>query len=93
VSIEPEASTWLAGFGVAAQDFQTTLDHVKSWDWQKQDAAVHGLLHFLAHVEQKPEAVTRLLKFIKSRDLSHSSLVYLKEDSPVTAVAAGGTTA
>jgi hypothetical protein len=37
------------------------------------------LLHFLAHVEQKPEAVTRLLKFIKSRDPSHSSLAYLKD--------------
>lgn len=79
-SVEPEARDWLARFGVAVQDVQTTLDRVRSWDWRKQDDAVHGLLHFLAHVEQKPEAVTRLLMFIRSRDPSHDALAYLKSD-------------
>ena len=51
---------------------------VRGWDWQKQDRAVQGILHYLAHIEQNPEATTRLLLFIKERDAIHSSLVYLQ---------------
>jgi hypothetical protein len=77
-SIESAARNWLMSFGVIAQDIQTTLTRVESWDWRKQDDAVHGLLHFIAHVEQQPVAVTRLLNIIQTRDSSHDSLAYLK---------------
>ncbi len=79
-SVDSEAQRWPANYGVLAQDIVTTTAIVQSWDWVKQDQAVHGLLHFLAHVEQKPEAVTRLLKFIQARDPSHDSLVYLEPE-------------
>jgi hypothetical protein len=49
---------------------------VRIWDWQKQDAAVHEMLHYLAHVEQNPSAVARLLAFIGERDPEHNSLTY-----------------
>jgi len=78
-SIEVGASEWLITNGVIPQDEQTTLTIVRLWDWQKQNNAVHGLLHFLSHVEQKPEAVNRLLEFINTRDPSHDSLAYVKE--------------
>ena len=78
--VDDGAKQWLAARGVIAQDIPTTLSHTRTWDWRKQDAAVHGLLHFLAHVEQKPEAVTRLLKFIRGHDPAHDSLAYLKPD-------------
>lgn len=50
---------------------------VRGWDWQKQERAVQGILHYLAHIEQNPEATERMLRFIKERDAAHSSLVYL----------------
>ncbi len=49
---------------------------VRGWDWQKQDRAVQGVLHYLAHVEQNPEATSRFLDFIAGRDGSHPSLAY-----------------
>ena len=54
------------------------LDAVSRWDWRKQEAAVQGLLHFLAHVEQNPDAVSRLLAFIRDADPSHESLLHLE---------------
>lgn len=53
-------------------------DAVGRWDWRKQDAAVQGLIHFLAHVEQNPDAVGRLLAFIHERDPLHESLLHLR---------------
>jgi len=50
---------------------------LRGWDWQKQDRAVQGILHYLAHIEQNPEAARRLLDFIKERDSTHPSLAYL----------------
>ncbi len=55
------------------------LTIVESWDWRKQDAAVNGLLHYLAHVEQNPVAVDRLITFIQTKDPSHESVIFYKE--------------
>ena len=79
-TVDAESRQWLANYGILAQDIVTTTAIVRSWDWVKQNHAVHGLLHFIAHVEQKPEAVTRLLNFIQARDPSHESLAYLKPE-------------
>jgi hypothetical protein len=48
------------------------------WDWPKQNAAVLGMLHFLSHVEQNPDAVERLLAFISEKDPRHDSLTYYR---------------
>jgi hypothetical protein len=74
---DAEAKTWLLPFGVQIVDQAVIIDTVRFWDWRKQDAATHGLLHFLSHVEQKPEAVTRLLEFIREKDPTHDSLTDL----------------
>jgi len=59
-----------------------TLDDLSGltavWDWPKQNAAVLGMLHFLSHVEQNPDAVERLLAFISERNPRHDSLIYYK---------------
>lgn len=52
---------------------------VSSWDYEKQNSALHGTLHYLAHVEANPTAVLRILKFIKNVDKSHESLRYLEQ--------------
>lgn len=68
----------LAEAGVACLTQETVRAIVTTWDWQKQNDAVNGMLHYLAHVEQHPDAVQRLLEFIQSRDEEHESLVFLK---------------
>ncbi|MFN6196922.1 MAG: hypothetical protein ACK58T_48040 [Phycisphaerae bacterium] len=50
------------------------LKAVKTWDWAKQDIAVHGMLHYLSHIEQSPLAARRLLDFIAQHDPKHASL-------------------
>lgn len=63
-----------------------TLDDLSGltavWDWPKQNAAVLGMLHFLSHVEQNPDAVERLLAFIGERDPRHDSLIYYRGGAP-----------
>lgn len=51
---------------------------VETWDWEKQNNVLHGMLHYLAHIEQSTVATQRLLKFINENDASHSSLHYLR---------------
>lgn len=62
------------GIQVLTEDDMSTL--IASWDWMKQTRAVEGMLHFLAHVEQNPKAVHRLLTFIASIDPDHPSSAY-----------------
>jgi hypothetical protein len=75
-SADDPAIARMAEYGVACLTQQGLLATVMLWDWRKQDAAVHGILHFLAHVEQNPDAVRRLLDFIREHDPQHDSLAY-----------------
>jgi hypothetical protein len=62
------------GISIITQD---DLNYIISlWDWQKQNNGVHAVLHYLAHIEQDPKAVNRLLKFISEIDSDHDSLVF-----------------
>ena len=71
-----EARTNIEGRGVHVLTQADLLREVARWDWHKQNRAVLGLLHQLAHVEQSPHAVQRLLSFIAERDNQHDALVY-----------------
>ena len=61
-------------------DDKGILELVQRWDWQKQDRALHGFLHSLAHIEQNPKAVERALKFISVRNPEHEVLAFMKID-------------
>ncbi len=75
-SADGAAVAEMARHGIACLAQEMLLAVVALWDWRKQDAAVHGALHFLAHVEQNPDAVRRLLRFIAERDPKHDSLTF-----------------
>ncbi len=75
-SFTDEVRQGLLTEGVTPLSQDDLLWIVRGWDWQKQDRAVQGILHYLAHIEQNPEAVERLLAFIQERDGAHSSLAY-----------------
>ncbi len=75
---DASAARTIRDAGAASITLEQFLGVVETWDWRKQDAAVNGLLHYLAHVEQNPEAVERLLAFIQTKDASHDSLIFYK---------------
>jgi hypothetical protein len=56
---------------------EDVLKTIATWDWAKQDIAVHGMLHYLSHIEQSTLAAGRLLDFIAQYDPGHPSLEYL----------------
>lgn len=60
--------------GVAMLTISDLARIVVTWDWHKQDRAVHAVLHYLAHVEQNPVAVARLLDFVRQHHPAHASL-------------------
>lgn len=76
--IKDDAREQLQDQGVHAITLEEILGVVSIWDWHKQNAAVLGMLHFLAHIEQNPNAVERLLTFIQTKDPDHDSLIYFK---------------
>jgi hypothetical protein len=76
LSTDSEASAALNDSGIIPFAQDELIRTVRVWDWQKQDAAVHEMLHYLAHIEQNPSAVSRLLAFIRDRDREHNSLAY-----------------
>lgn len=80
--IDDAARGSLMESGVIAITEAELLKTVRTWDWPKQDAAVHGMLHYLAHIEQNVQAVQRLLAFIAETDPSHDSLVSFQTEEP-----------
>ena len=77
VSFDDQARKELLNADVTpfAQNEMVTL--VDLWDWPKQDRAMQGILHYLSHIEQNPDATNRLLAFSAAHDERHSSLAYL----------------
>jgi hypothetical protein len=78
-SIDPIAAEHLRDAKIVPYQEHDLLAAVSAWDWPKQNQAVHRMLHYLAHIEQNPAAVKRLLCFISRIDEEHESLVFLKE--------------
>ena len=75
--IDEDAEDELQSKGIKVISQDVLLDLVSLWDWQKQNNAVQGMLHYIAHVEQDPKAVRRLLEFIKEVDPNHDTLTFL----------------
>lgn len=63
-------------FGVVVLTQADLVKLVSYWDWHKQEDALQGMLHYMAHIEQNPGAVRRLLDFISEHDSSHDSLAF-----------------
>lgn len=54
--------------GLVGVSLDEILRSCRVWDWQRQESALQAMQHYLAHVEQNPTAVRRLLAFIKTVD-------------------------
>jgi len=51
------------------------------WDYHKQDKAFQGMIHYLANVEQDPDAVQRLLHFVHDFDPKNRAMAHLNIES------------
>ena len=52
-------------------------EQLRLWDYHKQNRALQGMVHFLANIEENPDAVQRLLQFIESEaDSSNPALAH-----------------
>ena len=78
LSADEDAVEQIRSSNTAVITRDSLLGIVECWDWRKQETAVQGLIHFLAHIEQNPDAVNRLLQFIRLYDPNHESLVHNK---------------
>jgi hypothetical protein len=81
--VDAEIAAALAESGIVSMRQDDILSVVQLWDWQKQEIALHGFMHYLAHIEENPEAVKRFLTFLHDIEPTHDLLVSLRslEDS------------
>jgi hypothetical protein len=73
-SITDAARTAVEGDRMIVMTQEELLEEVRRWDWPKQDGALRDLLHYLAHIEQNPDSVRRLQRFIQRHDPEHDVL-------------------
>lgn len=64
----------LAAAGIIPTDDEMLRYLVSRWDFAKQDIALQATLHYLAHIEQNPSAVSRFLTFAARLDGRYASL-------------------
>lgn len=86
-----DARSTLSGRGLTVISRSDLLAKIKGWDWQKQERAVHGLLHYLSHIEQNENTERRVLGFIESVDPYHPSLNNIDVTAELSAVTADAT--
>ncbi len=67
--IDEDAREQLQDQGIHAITLEEILGVVSIWDWHKQNAAVLGMLHFLAHIEQNPNGFYVSTRSSKARSL------------------------
>lgn len=73
-SVSEEARARLEDRGVRVIDDADLIDELARWDYHKQNRAVQGTLHYLANIEENPDAVQRLLQFLGDVDPSNRAL-------------------
>ncbi|MDP2139796.1 MAG: hypothetical protein Q8L20_03190 [Gammaproteobacteria bacterium] len=75
-SMEREVLENLESLGIITITLADSINIVKTWDYQKQNSALLGMLHHFAHIEQNMEATQRLLTFINQTDSNHDALTF-----------------
>ena len=76
-SIDDDARQTLKDGGVRVLDDGDLGRQLQFWDFHKQNRALHGMLHFLANIEENSVAVQRLLRFISENDPDNRVLDHL----------------
>lgn len=75
--VSVEARQTLEKAGVRVLDDGDLDQRLQTWDYHKQNRALHGMLHFFANIEENPDAVQRLLRFVSTVDPDNRALDHL----------------
>jgi hypothetical protein len=75
--VSDNARDVLESEGVRVLDDSDLLSDLERWDYHKENRAVQGMLHYLANIEENPDAVQRLLRFLEAVDEDNRALVHL----------------
>ena len=78
-SVSPQATELLDDAGVTVITDADIESELETWDYHKQNRAVQGMVHYLAHIEENPLAVQRLLRFVSEIDPENTALAHLSE--------------
>jgi hypothetical protein len=78
-TVSADARVALESDGVAVLDDDDLIEELGRWDYHKQNLAVQGMLHYLANIEENPDAVQRLLRFLEDIDPNNRALAHLIE--------------
>lgn len=76
-SVQADARAALEAAGVRILDDDDLTERLATWDYHKQNRALQGMVHFLANIEENPDATQRLLQFVGEIDPGNSSLAHL----------------
>jgi len=66
--ISDDAKRELEFAGVRVLSDQDLIENLRVWDFHKENRALHGMLHYLANIEEDGSAVQRLLAFVEDID-------------------------
>jgi hypothetical protein len=72
--ITEDARQELESSGVRVLSDDDLIANLQFWDFHKENRALHGMLHYLANIEEDAGAVQRLLEFVESIDEGHRVL-------------------
>jgi len=76
--VESNARETLEEAGVRVLDDDDLEERLQVWDYHKQNRALQGMIHYMANIEENPEATQRLLAFIDEVDPENRSLAHLR---------------
>jgi len=74
-----EARETLEEADVRVLDDEDLRRQLRFWDYHKQNRALHGMVHFFANIEENPDGVQRLLRFVSSIDPDNRVLDHLAD--------------
>ncbi|TKX35156.1 hypothetical protein EXE51_15905 [Halorubrum sp. CGM5_25_10-8B] len=77
--VGPEARKTLEDADVRVLDDGDLARRLRFWDYHKQNRGLHGMVHFFANIEENPDGVQRLLRFVSSIDPDNRVLDHLAE--------------
>ncbi|WP_435093432.1 hypothetical protein [Halorubrum sp. N11] len=84
--VSTEARQTLEEAGVRVLDDADLERQIQLWDYHKQNRALHGMLHFFANIEENPDGVQRLLRFVSTVDPDNRVLDHLVDSDTQTSL-------
>jgi len=77
--VSNDARNTLEDAGVRVLDDSDLEERLSTWDYHKENRAIQGMIHFFSNIEENPDGVQRLLRFVEDIDPGNSALAHLRD--------------